>query len=369
MAVAARVDALLNIHPSQKTRINLKYKYWWRYRVSFLHHHLGECRMRKLRIGAIALATVLSAPAGTNGTLLVGNSEGPGITEWSVSTLTGYQHTGFSFQSPNARGAVGVVLFHPSPLDVKLGNGDLWIGGLGVNLRRGRFSSFLEMSGNAGKSTHVSTPSEPFYGGMHPVDWNGNHLDWWTIDAGVGMDVTKSITLLAGVKVEDMSMELHDPVDPTGQISTFHTVFGDTYNGNVHSRLTIPWIGAKIQAKRWSGTLRFSPLAHANLEMPFDYYFVNPIPAFQYRERENYVFKNDGLWLEGNVDYDLYTSPRWRWSLWAKASWLRVTGSATATYTVTGYGIPTPPISGSYSACSTLFVRSAGTGLRVSYSF
>ncbi|MDD5170106.1 MAG: hypothetical protein PHN75_14905, partial [Syntrophales bacterium] len=155
----------------------------------------------------------------------------------------------------------------------------------------------------------------------------------------------------------------------------FESTFGDRYNGELHSRVTLPWIGAQVRGERWRGMLRFSPLAHVDLEMPLEYNFVNTpySQALIVREQNQYTFKNNGLWFAASFDYDIYAASKWRVSLWAKATWSQFKGDAIQSYHAEEFvnGVQTAaPVAPTYSSSDgTLTTNSLGAGLQVRYTF
>ena len=289
---------------------------------------------------------------------------------WSIYGETGIQHTDLHFNAPFVAGIVPQNLFVSSPLNLELHNADAWYGGIGTEFKIGRFSAFAEGKTTMPRQTSVGTDAEPFWGGMNPVIWNGNRLNWWAVNGGAGVDITSHFTIQAGLKFERLSLGLSNPMDSQGQIALFHDQFGDTYSGDLVSKLLIPWVGVRAQAAGLSGSLRFSPFAHVDLQIPFSYTTV--LSATQVVvENENYSFEQNGMWLEANLAYDLYKGPSWTCSLWAQASWLWVYGDTLNTFQATRYQTGTPAtvfLTNSSSVASSYYTGAYGIGLRVGYN-
>jgi len=289
---------------------------------------------------------------------------------WSIYGETGIQHTDLHFNAPFVAGIVGAELFTSSPLNLELHNADAWFGGIGTAIKIGRFSVFAEGKTTMPRETSVGTDAEPFWGGTNPVIWNGNRLNWWAVNGGAGVDITSRFTIQAGLKFERLSLGLSNPMDSQGMIPTFHATFGDTYSGDLVSKLLIPWVGVRAQAAGLSGSVRFSPLAHVNLQIPFTYATV--FSATQtVVESENYAFENRGMWLEANLAYDLYKGPSWTCSLWAQANWLWIHGDALNTYQAVNYQTGSPVtvlLTNTMSVASSYYTGTYGIGLRIGYN-
>lgn len=316
------------------------------------------------------LSSCIPSSAAEKDTLLVHKNSGN--TVFSISALTGYQHIDLHFIAPFARGPAGVELFHPAPLDLELHDADLWVGGIRADIKKGRFSGFVTLMANWQRDTTVTTSSEPFWGGINPVGWSGNDLKWWAINAGAGLDITKHFAVQAGLRVERLSFGLHNPFDSARIIPFFHNFFGDDFRGELDSKLLIPWIGVRGQASRLSGSLRFSPLAHAEVQVPLTYRTVLIPGTLETIEQDNYSFSHNGIWLEGSLAYDIYRTPSWSCSLWAQASWLWAYGGVENTYraVMVPAGAPvTTILSGISTVDGKYYTGSYGIGLRIGYDF
>jgi hypothetical protein len=290
---------------------------------------------------------------------------------WSISAQTGFQHMDLNFRAPFITGnLIGVELFTRSPLHLRLHDGNLWVSGIGADVKKGGFSGFFEWKMNKQRETEVTSHSEPFWGGLDSVKWHDCNLKWWAINAGAGLDIIDHFTIQAGLRVEHLYLGLHNPVDDRRLIPQFKIQFGDDYRGYLESELLIPWVGVRVQTSRLNGSLRFSPYAYADLKVPFTYYFVaTPLTAI---EHQDYSFKNNGVWLEGSLAYDIYRTTTWSCSLWGQASWLWIDGKTRSTYQADVYS------SGTYIAQirdsgsekdSKYNTGTYGIGLRISYYF
>jgi hypothetical protein len=97
--------------------------------------------------------------------------ENPNNFIWSVSAQTGYQYMDLSFKAPFDTGSFGMELFHPSPLELELHNANLWVIGLGADVKKGRFSGFLEAKRTCQKIR--KSPVRPNLSGPEIPRWSG----------------------------------------------------------------------------------------------------------------------------------------------------------------------------------------------------
>jgi hypothetical protein len=264
---------------------------------------------------------------------------GSGNVEWSIYMQTGFQHMDVEYKASFLRGPFIVELADPSSLNIRVRSANLWMGGIGADIKKGIFSGFLDLKATIPRTIHASTPTEPFYGGQNPVDWYDSHWSWWAISTGAGLDITRHIAIQAGFNWEHLYLSLRNPIDQAGIIPSFQRMFGDSYSGRLTSDLFIPWIGVKVKADRFNGTLRFSPLAYTDLDAPFKYtYVITPHSlADVIVENERYTFGHTGIWLEGNLAYDIYRTGKWGVSFWSNASWLWTRGATNLTYRADRY--------------------------------
>jgi hypothetical protein len=298
--------------------------------------------MRQLRFtiwGLMFAVLSLSNPAAAmdgNSSTVKGSS---GNLDWSVYMQTGFQHMDVEFNASIPRGPFVVELADPSPLNIKVRSANLWMGGIGGDIKKGKFSGFLDLKATLPRNVDASTPSEPFYGGEKPVSWHNSHFSWWALGTGAGLDITRNFAIQAGFNWEHLYMGLRNPIDQPGVIPAFERIFGDSYSGSLTSDLYIPWIGGKVKTDRFNGTLRFSPLAYTDIDAPLTYNFVQiPFsPANITVENERYTFGDIGIWLEANLAYDIYKTDKWQVSLWSNTSWLWTRGTAHVSYQALNY--------------------------------
>jgi hypothetical protein len=313
-------------------------------------------------LGILALAVaphVASAQGFFDGSFLSSDFFNVGSIRVTPSVKVGYQRMGvninlpvpFSFQG-------GLALATASELDFILKDAGVWIGGVRVDARRNGCSLFLTAEGNAIKSARVLTPSEPFFaGGFGPVDWRGSKLEWWSVGGGGAVDICGGVAVLGGVRAEQLSLGLGDPVDPLGVLQFFQAQFGDRYSSDLLTKLSIPYFGLRLEGLNFSSTLIFSPYTWANVKIPFRYLYVIPADLVYDFEEAQYGFKRGGIFLEGTFDYSVQATANAACTLWFKGNWCHIRGRGSEDYQqdVTQFGVPVFSFSDSADSANGTF--------------
>lgn len=293
------------------------------------------------------------------------------LGEWRLesSVKVGYQFMSVNMNLPVPFTEFGIELATASELDFSVKNAGVWVGGVGVDLRRGPFSLFINAEGNAGRSVRVNTPSDPFWAGMDPVEWNGSRLEWWNINGGASYSFTGSAAFVGGLKAEHLSLRLSDAVDPLGTIQQFQALFGDRYSGDLRSKLLAPYLGLCLESLNAKATLIFSPYAWANVSIPFRYFFVDPGAGRAYEDAQ-YTFKRGGILVEGTFDYRVQAYTNASCGVWLKGTWCRIRGRGNEDYRADiDAGAPFTLITNSQSAVGTYTSNVVAGGFSFLYAF
>ena len=242
---------------------------------------------------------------------------------------------GVALNLPVPYSEIGWMLATTSSLDLKLQDADVWTGGIRVDARGDRFSAFLTAEGNAHTNVRVDTSSEPFEAGYLPVEWRGSNLEWWAIEGGGGVRIRGNLSVVGGMKLEHLSLKLADPVDPLGEIRFYQAYYGDRYSGDFRTKLWIPYLGIQIEGLSYGAKLLFSPVSWADVRIPFRYLYVdvphNPYFGVTFEDAQ-YRFKPNGLWLAGDLHYELRVRDALRCNIWFKGSWMKIRGQGTEGY-------------------------------------
>jgi len=306
--------------------------------------------MGRLRLGIAALIVVLCLPALSSGQWLP-TSQSLGAVDFgniqvSTSARFGYQHMGVNLNLPVPFSAfLGPALFTTSSLDLKLLDGNMWTGGIFVNAQGNRFSAFMSVEANARKNSRLKTSSEPFFGGWLPVEWNGTGLEWWAIGGGGSLNLRRYFAIVGGMRIEHLSLNLADPVDPIGAIQFLRTTFGNRYSSDLRTKLWIPYFGIQVDGLNYRGKLLFSPVAWADVIVPFRYIISAPLVFGTSVEEARYRFKPNGLWLAADLQYEMQPLSNLGCSLWFKGSWLQTKGTGREGYRLAGESVFNVPFS------------------------
>ncbi|AFM22931.1 hypothetical protein [Desulfomonile tiedjei] len=291
------------------------------------------------------------------------------LGEWRLesSVKAGYQLMSVNMNLPVPFNDFGVELATASGLDFSLKNAGVWVGGVGVDLRQGPFSLFVNAEGNAGRSVRVYTPSDPFWAGMEPVEWNGSRLEWWNINGGASYEFINNAAFVGGFKAEHLSLRLSDAVDSTGTIQQFQALFGDRYSGDLRTKLLAPYLGLRLEGLNAKAALIFSPYTWANVSIPFRYLFVGVISAY---EDAQYTFKHSGILAEGTFDYRVQAYANASCGVWLKGTWCRIRGRGNEDYRADlTVGAPFTLITNSQSAVGTYTSNVVAGGFSFLYAF
>jgi hypothetical protein len=281
----------------------------------------------------------------------------------------GYQSMTTNINVPVVFDQFVIELANRAPLDLTLKNLGVWVGGIDLNARVGRFSALVSAEASAPKNITLDAQQEPFYAGLSRVQWQGSRFQWSSFDGRGSFDVVPGISLKAGFKVRQWSVKLGGPSDPIGLIQIYHSIFGDNYTADLLTKAWIPYVGAGFCGPHFKASLLFSPVAWVDAKVPFRYLYVS-IPhsnlALGY-EDDRYRLRRTGLFLELAMGADFVVLPGVKCSLWGKGDWLRINGNGTQNYEgqfVAG-GVQTFQLNDSSSAVGSFTSYNLSGGLAV----
>jgi hypothetical protein len=215
------------------------------------------------------------------------------------------------------------------PLDVKLQDANVWIGGVRVDARLGGVSLFLSGEGNASRSVSVSTPSVPSPAPA-TINWRGTRFQWWSVGGGGAFDICSNFAVVGGVKAEQWSLGLSDPEDQSGLLNQFLVNFLPSgYSADLLTRLWVPYFGLRVDGHNFTSTFIFSPYTWANVQIPLSLFANIPVPEVGGWQ---YSFKRGGISFEGTLDYRVQASANAGCNLWFKGSWCSIRGSGSENF-------------------------------------
>ncbi len=205
------------------------------------------------------------------------------------------------------------------------------------------------------------------------MEWRGSGLEWWAIGGGGAVNLRRNVAVVGGMKIEHLSLKLEDPVDPLGNFQRLRTTYGDRCSGDFLTKLWIPYLGIQFDGLNYRGKLLFSPVAWADVKIPFRflYLFFAHGSSFIGVEDAQYDFKPNGLWLEGDLQYDMRVHGNLGCNLWLKGSWLQIRGRGREGYESNGvdHGVPEAPIYDSSSADGSYSTHILAGGLCATWTF
>lgn len=258
----------------------------------------------------------------------------PGLTDFNLSGFNirpnfraGYQKIGLNLSIP-IPGEFGTYVLDWNPLEMKLLDDDVWVGGIGADLKiSSSLSLFLDAEANAPKNMRALTESEPVTNpdiARIAVEWEANEFQWSMFDAGAEYRLWRGTALMAGVKREHISMVMEEPVDEGGV--RLNDLIEDEYYGDLLIKTWIPYLGIRIRGANFSGIISYSPVIFTSVELPLRW--LDPIDLsgrFAFEEAF-YTLQDVGQFFEGSFDYQARVGEDFALTCWFKGSWLKVRG-------------------------------------------
>ncbi len=239
----------------------------------------------------------------------------------------GYQKIGLNFNLPLPR-----FPFFSTALDLSFKDANMWIGSLGVTAEcsSGLFFA-LKAQGNAKRRIAIDTP-ENFLN--ERILWDGEGLEWWSVEGSAGYWFTPNFSLLAGLRRDHLSVKLTNPRfsdgfpvnwDSTGEGGSL----SQRFYGDFMSKLWIPYVGVQIAGESYRASFLWSPFATGKVNIPTPLLFVASFPPIILAEGLDLQHKvsSRAQFLECNIEYDYGVSPNIALQLWGSGNWLSLRGS------------------------------------------
>lgn len=267
-----------------------------------------------------------------------------GTCKIEVRVKGGFEHLNMNFDAnlPFSGYFGNVLAVPPSPIKFNLNDGDFWMGRLETEVTlHEKYGLFLNGEAAIPKTVGIEMQKEPFWGGLFPVGWEGSDLQWYSIETGLVYHFRPCVSFIAGFRWSPFSLDLGDPVDTPGVLPLYHRLFGDTYTSSMQTDLYIPYLGVRVdplETKRLRLAFLYSPIAFADVTQNFFYKFF-ATPSVVFYEQEKYLMCDFGNFLEAGIDYEIPLFRGISLGLWVKGNYLRVTGTASQRYVLTGPGV------------------------------
>jgi hypothetical protein len=267
-----------------------------------------------------------------------------GTYKIEVRAKTGFEHLNMNFDVNLPFSGFFVfdtLALPPCPLKFNLNGGDFWMGRLETEVTlHEKFGVFLNGEAAIPKNVGIEMQKDPFWAGIYPVSWQGSDPLWYSIETGLVYHFRPCVSFLVGFRWSPFSLDLGNPVDPIGFIQFFHSFYGDIYTSSMRTDLYIPYLGVRVyplEKKPLKLTLLYSPIAFADVTQNFSYKFVDLPTPFVFYEHEKYSMSDFGNFVEGGIDYEIPLFRGISLGLWVKGNYMRVNGTATQSYSLTGF--------------------------------
>jgi hypothetical protein len=357
---------------------------------------VSDYRVRKGLVWALPLVIVLIAvhPALAQDWAMV---PGLGSINLGSATITpeiqvGYERLGLSFNLPASTGSLAVSSV---TLDLQLQDAYLWVGSVGaVAAFPSGLSLALKGQTNAKRDVTIYEPEEFYFIGEQGVFWTGSKLEWWAIEGRLTYRLTDGCSFLAGLRRDQLSVNLRDPRDGSGNPLNFQDSGieivplpppfpplvipyerQEAYSSDLVSKLWIPYVGLEMRGPGYKASLIASPFASVEMRVPagllFDLkVFPGPVEILT-ADNLRYRVMQPAAFLEGSFRYDLNVSPSLNLGLWCEASWMSLKGPGIWDRAFRGQVPPLAPSFDHESQRNTASYRRqvAGGGLSAVWSF
>ena len=301
---------------------------------------MGKALVLAVCITAITVsASFVSAQGlpGVTGTPNLGFSNlFPGQNMRFVPTFAvGFQTMGTAFNLPGVSSALSVP-----GLDLSIQDANVWIGSAGVEIIVSPLLSvFMRVDGNLQRTVNVRTsefPSPP--SGPIPYNWDGTRLEWWDIEGSAAYRIAGNLRVVGGFRLDHLSLALGDPRDINGNPVDFSgiipplTVVDRTANGDIQTKLWIPFLGLQFRGPNYNASVIWSPFASGKVSIPTRWLAYTAdflIGGSETYENVQWKFTsfNPGAFLEGSLEYDVNVDSTYMFRLWCKGSWSKIRGA------------------------------------------
>jgi hypothetical protein len=275
----------------------------------------------------------------------------------SPSIKLGYEKIGLNFSLPLLTG---------NAVDLSLRDAKLAVGGLGISATIGnRFAIFATAEATLTRSVEVCIQEGPSNLGQLPVSFAGSEFRQGNLEAGLVYRFPGDVSLVGGLRRSRIIMRLDPMSSSTSSLVSYSLPlpppFALTFSfSQEHSRrsagdfdigLWIPFLGVQITGPNYRGALLGSPVGWVQLGIPLGFQatdtdafsasgwlFFPWLFSISDRHTEQseirYRFKNSGVFLQGDFEYDVPLGSGFGLSLWAKGNWMRFPGTGSGGYTL-----------------------------------
>lgn len=336
--------------------------------------------MRCVVVVSVAVCLTALMPASGSAQGLLGVTDGGfrvGKVVLVPSIKIGIQRFGMNFSTdmPEADYGPGRGHLEWSPVELRVSDGRLWFGSVGLEARLNQAFAFVSLEGNAERKLRVQTPFEPEQ--AVTVDWEvpgalweGTRLEWWAFDVGGGFQVGDGgVAVIGGFKHDHFGLGLEDPRGDDLDWAPPVRRSPDLYKADLLVKQWIPYGGLQLIGPNYRGTLIGSPFAWVSFKLPFVYldrYFDPPLDDTDLARYELFTM---GYFIEASYEYLLDVGGSFDLILWGRANWLRYQGSGDQVARSFDYSPGNTPFSGIQSGRATFSRYTYGVGITGTLAF
>ena len=180
--------------------------------------------------------------------------------------------------------------------------------------------------GRMARSTMLEGIEDPIFPVATAVEWDSS-LEWWELGFGASYRIKGPAFVTGGLKFDHLSANLTDPRAGVGPLMP---IFATRLEGDLRTKLTIPYVGFIMSTATCSGGVLYSPFAWANVDVPLNALLILPLPdqqQFVGLEGAEYSFKRAGLYVEGFFDYRIRPVTGFNIGVWARGNYVKFRGS------------------------------------------
>ena len=296
-----------------------------------------------------------------------------GSVKVSPFVQAGYKNISFNLNLPFQTVPVDptgfLVFYGPAPLDLRFAGASAWVGTIGINAQLlPNWFLTVKAEGNAPTNIRVVTGEHYNYYGVASQsswDWNGSGLKWWDADCMVGYTFYKNWSATVGLRYDNLTVNMAAP------LGNGVTVAGATtnYNQDVVAQTWIPYIGLQFDEPNYYAQLLYSPFASPQVTAPQSF---NGVSSTGSQAGEMYYkFTKGGSFLEVFFDYKFPRREFLKFDLWAKGTWMWISGNGDWSLWVLNNfaGFPPSTNANPQSVTGTFDTHALSVGVTASLSF
>lgn len=254
----------------------------------------------------------------------------------------GYQQMSLSFTYSH-QSIPWAWWFHRGSVDLSLRDAGVWlIGGDAVFEVTPSVSLFCKGDISFRRDAQLALSEAPYdffftSRGVTPLhSESAKRFQWWQLDVGAAYEFWNGVSVIGGVKLDRTTFSIVG-----ADLENLFFSGPENHGGDFLTKLWIPYLGAHMQTPLFRSYVLYSPVMWADVRFALTEGDDKGTPS---SEEARFAFKKNGSFLEGFLESAVTSYAGAQVSLWGKATYLKVRGHATQTWTVfdtsTGGAIP-----------------------------